>query len=250
MCLIAWNWDPTGETPLLLLANRDEYYARPTLPLHWWVDAHILAGRDLQGGGTWLGVGGNGRLAALTNFRLPALARTGTPSRGGLITEFLQENTNAPTYLEKLATRANDYNPFNLLVFDGQTLCGFESHSGKIIDFPHGISAVSNASFHTPWPKLMRLENGLRACLNHQRADTGELMELLGDRNIAADLQLPKTGIPLALERALSAVFIATATYGTRASSVIRWGHNQVQFSEFCFDANGRTQQQHYDFSL
>ncbi|PIY30278.1 MAG: hypothetical protein COZ09_00550, partial [Comamonadaceae bacterium CG_4_10_14_3_um_filter_60_42] len=154
MCLIAWNWQPASRHPLLLIANRDEYYARPTLPLHWWHDAPILAGRDLQAGGTWLGISRTGRLAALTNHRDPASVRVDAPSRGALVSAFLQTELSASDYLTELASRAADYNPFNLLVFDGTRLMGLESRHAKVITMQPGIGAVSNADFLTPWPKL------------------------------------------------------------------------------------------------
>ncbi|HPW82765.1 MAG TPA: NRDE family protein, partial [Rhodoferax sp.] len=123
MCLIAWSWQPASATPLLLLSNRDEFYHRPALPLHWWEPApggvEILAGRDLQAGGTWLGVSRSGRLAAITNYRTPVPARDNTPSRGELVAGFLQGSQSAMEYLQALSDRAQDYNPFNLLVFDG-----------------------------------------------------------------------------------------------------------------------------------
>jgi len=106
MCLIAWNWQPKSTTPLLLIANRDEFYARPTAALHWWQDAGILAGRDLQAGGTWLGISRTGRLAALTNHRDPANVRADAPSRGELVSAFLQTDTSAEDYLCALAERA------------------------------------------------------------------------------------------------------------------------------------------------
>jgi uncharacterized protein with NRDE domain len=115
MCLIAWNWQPHSATPLLLLSNRDEFYARAAEPLHWWDNTasqtQVLAGKDLQAGGTWLGVSRSGRLAALTNYRTTEPTRTDTPSRGELVAQFLQEDMPADAFLQQLAHNAAHYNP-------------------------------------------------------------------------------------------------------------------------------------------
>lgn len=239
MCLIAWDWQPASDLPLLLLANRDEFYARNALPLHWWPGNTVLAGRDLQGGGTWLGLGRNGRLAALTNHRLPTPARANVPSRGELVTRFLLDEGDAAHYLQQLLPRAGDYNPFNLLVFDGVQLLGLESRTGTVLSLPPGIGGVSNADFQTPWPKLERLKQGLQTQVNRQSLSTPELLPLLQDRTLAPDAQLPHTGIPHAMERALSAAFIATPAYGTRACSVVKIHRNHAEFTEQSHNAAG-----------
>jgi uncharacterized protein with NRDE domain len=239
MCLIAWNWQPGSATPLLLLGNRDEFYARPAQALHHWPDAPILAGRDIQAGGSWLGVGPGRRLAALTNYRSAVPARKDAPSRGELVAEFLQSSLSAEAYLQTLQAHASAYNPFNLLVFDGHTLLGLESRGARIVALQPGIGAVSNAEFHTPWPKLRQLSTGLAACLARGETDDEHLWPLLQSRTLAADAELPHTGVPLELERALSAVFIATPSYGTRACSVVRMKAEETRFSEQRFDANG-----------
>lgn len=241
MCLIAWNWQPASNTPLLLIANRDEFYARPTAPLHWWPDANILAGRDLQAGGTWLGISRSGRLAALTNHRDPANVRADAPSRGELVSGFLQTDASAEDYLGGLAGRAANYNPFNLLVFDGTRLLGLESRHAKVMAMQPGIGAVSNADFLTPWPKLARLSGSLQTLLGQTHPSDAQLLALLHNPHIAADADLPVTGIPLEFERALSAAFIALPDYGTRACSVVRFEADNVQFLEQGFNASGVT---------
>jgi uncharacterized protein with NRDE domain len=243
MCLIAWNWQPGSATPLLLVGNRDEFYVRPTEPLHHWPNTHIRAGRDVQAGGTWLGVAsteaGGVRLAALTNYRSALPPSQTAPSRGELVANFLQSNLSAEVHLKGLQPLASTYNPFNLLVFDGHTLLGLESRSARIVTLQPGIGAVSNANFHTPWPKLRQLTARLAA--NVERGETADeqLWPLLQSRTAATDAALPHTGVPLPLERALSPVFIATPGYGTRASSIVRVEKNAVQFSEQRFGADG-----------
>lgn len=245
MCLIAWNWQPDSATPLLLLANRDEFYGRPAQALHWWApDAgqgtQILAGKDLQGGGTWLGLGRNGRVAALTNFRSGTPQRSDAPSRGELVAGFLHSSLNAPTYLQQLAPQCANYNPFNLLVFDGQQLMGLESRSARIVAQAPGLGAVSNADFHTPWPKLVQLRTGLAAQAGQPFDDLRTFLPLLQDPNLAPDAALPHTGVPLELERMLSAAFITSERYGTRACSVLAVRTNRADFLERSFGPQGQ----------
>ena len=243
MCLLAWNWQPGSAQPLLLVGNRDEFYARPTEPLHHWPNAPILAGRDVQAGGTWLGIHrsrqGTVRLAALTNYRSAQAPRTDAPSRGALATDFLQGDLSTEVYLETLRLVASAYNPFNILVFDGETLLGFESRDARVVTLQPGIGAVSNAEFNTPWPKLRQLSKGLANCVAQGTTQDADLWPLLQSRSPITDAELPHTGVPLALERALSPVFIATPHYGTRACSVVRLGPNGAQFSERRFGADG-----------
>lgn len=239
MCLIAWNWQPASPTPLLLIANRDEHHARPTAALHWWDDADILAGRDLRSGGSWLGVSRNGRLAALTNHRNPGLQRVDRPSRGELVSNFLRSGQSALEFLTELRRHSADYNPFNLLLFDGSSLLGLESRHDRLVRLLPGLGAVSNADFHTPWPKLTRLRQALQRLLDQDRAGNAELLTLLHDVQLANDADLPASGIPLALERALSAAFVITPDYGTRSSSVVRIGNSGIEFLEQGFDASG-----------
>jgi uncharacterized protein with NRDE domain len=239
MCLITWNWQPDSDTPLILLANRDEFYARPTHSLHWWEDGQVLAGKDLQAGGTWLGVGRIGRLAALTNYRLPVNDPGIKPSRGQLVTDFLQGKMTASDYLLALKLRAGDYNPFNLIVFDGLQLLGFESRNKRVLSFAPGIGAVSNADFDTPWPKLLRLKAGFQSLCHAGRTDVSDLLPLLHDKSLINDSMLPNTGVDQELERTLSATFIESAHYGTRACSVVKLQKKKALFFEECHDERG-----------
>jgi uncharacterized protein with NRDE domain len=243
MCLIAWNWQPKSDTPLRLLSNRDEFYARPAQPLHWWDhtdgQSQILAGKDLQAGGTWLGVSRSGRLATLTNYRTSVPVRTNTPTRGELVVQFLQDDISAEQFLNQLAQHAGEYNPFNLLLYDGHQLMGLESSSACILTLEPGIGAVSNANFNTPWPKLTRLSQGLKSQVKQGRVDTPELLHLLHDRHTADDADLPQTGVPLPLERMLSPIFITSPTYGTRACSVVCVHTTHIDFTEQAFDEQG-----------
>jgi uncharacterized protein with NRDE domain len=253
MCLIAWNWQPHSSTPLLLLSNRDEFYARPTQALHWWEQtarpSDVLAGRDSQAGGTWLGVSRCGRLAALTNYRTPEPVPADRPSRGELVAEFLGGQTSAEAFLHQLSPRSSHYNPFNLLVYDGTRLMGLQSQGSQLVALPPGIGAVSNANFHTPWPKLARLTQGLASQVE-QPASADTLLPLLLDKQVANDAELPRTGIPLELERMLSGIFITSPHYGTRACSVVTVHSHSIDFTEHSFDAQGQTGKVRHHFKL
>ena len=232
MCLIVWNWQPTSATPLVLLSNRDEFHARAALPLHWWDTdpaapyGPILAGQDLQAGGTWLGVNRQRRLAAITNFRSGNAGRDDARSRGELVTQFLCSCLSAAEFLQDMLCQCAAYNPFNLLVFDGTTLMGLESRHARIVPLQPGWGGVSNADFNTPWPKLRRLRTQAQALPAAQNMDDwhGQALQLLHDRTPAAAHELPQTGIAPALELALSSIFITLPHYGTRASTVVTVG--------------------------
>ncbi len=235
MCIIAFHWHPDGPVPLVLAANRDEFYERPTAPLAWWEGGRILAGRDLRAGGTWLGVTVDGRLAAITNHRDPAQSQPDRPSRGLLPVGFLEGGGSARAFLDELSTQADRYNPFNLLLFDGQELLGYESRHAGVVPFSAGIHAVSNGDFDEPWPKVEGLKLGLAAGLEDDEA----LLTRLAEAEPFEDGRLPHTGVPLAWERALSPAFVRTPTYGTRASTLLRLGLESVAILEQCYSAAG-----------
>ena len=232
MCLIAFRWDPGHPTPLVVAANRDEFDARPTAPADWWEGGRILAGRDLQGGGTWMGVSREGRFAALTNIREPARFDPAAPSRGALVVDFLAGGEAAGDYLARLRPQADRYNGFNLLVFDGREVLGFESRAARVVRLAPGVHGVSNAAFDTPWPKVAALTAGMAG-----EPDDATLFACLADPRRAPDPDLPATGVSLEIERALSAAFIRMPGYGTRASTVVRLGRDRIEFTERRFEA-------------
>lgn len=241
MCLIAWRWQPADMTSLVLLANRDEFYARPTRALTQWPGSAVIAGQDMEGGGTWLGATASGRVAALTNYRDPALMAAGRPSRGALVQGFLESALDARAFLAELGKYAGQYNAFNLLVFDGQTLAGCESR-GEVyrqVDLSPGVGCLSNADFVSAWPKVTRLQAALADALSEDEASDQTLLALLEDRDVAPDALLPSTGIPLEFERALSAAFITLPTYGTRASTIVRVHDDSVTMIERSFEPDG-----------
>jgi uncharacterized protein with NRDE domain len=239
MCLIALAWRPGHAHPLLVAANRDEFYARPSQPLAEWPDVPgVFAGRDLQAGGTWLGIGPGGRFAALTNIRDPDQAQ-GLHSRGELPVAFLGSNLSAADFIQQLSEQRRHYSGFNLLLGDHRQLWHFNSRTGRATALAEGLHGLSNADLDTPWPKLQRAKNALRHCLDAPQPQA--LFTLLGDPTQAADEHLPQTGIGLTGERLLSSVFIASTTYGTRASSaLIVHADGSRQLIERSFGPGGR----------
>lgn len=219
MCLIALAWRPGHALPLLVAANRDEFHARPTAAMAEWPEAPgLIAGRDLQAGGTWLGIGPGGRFAALTNIRDPR-AEQGSRSRGELPLRFLQGDLGPEAFLNQLRSTARDYSGFNLLVGDRHALWHFNSHGGQAQALPAGIHGVSNAGLNTPWPKLERAKAALAAV--QDEPDEPALFALLADSTKPDDKVLPNTGVGMELERLLGSVFITSPTYGTRASTLV-----------------------------
>ncbi|WP_095156388.1 NRDE family protein [Pseudomonas sp. Irchel 3E13] len=219
MCLIVFAWRPGNARPLIVAANRDEFYARPTLALSQWDEAPgVHAGRDLEAGGTWLGLGPQGRFAALTNIRDPGQP-AGARSRGELVAGYLRGKLSVEAYLERVAGEALHYSGFNLLVGDSHQLGYLHGGDATPRLLEAGVYGLSNAALDTPWPKLIKAREGLRERLDDP--DPARLFELLADNNQAADSELPDTRVGLTTERLLSSVFIASQNYGTRASTVL-----------------------------
>lgn len=221
MCLILLAWCAHPDYPLVVAANRDEFFARPTEPAGFWPEApQVLAGRDLKAGGTWLGVSLNGRFAALTNYRDPARIKTGAPSRGELVSRFLKGLQSPTAYIEELESCAGRYNGFNLVFGDPGGLWCFSNCGDGERKLAPGVYGLSNHLLDTPWPKVARGKSALNAAL---RALPNEvpLLALLRDDNIAPDEALPRTGVSLEWERLLSAAFVRSPGYGTRSATVL-----------------------------
>lgn len=240
MCLILLAYRAHPLYHLVVAANRDEFFQRPAATADWWDEQpDLLAGRDLEAGGTWLGVTRSGRCAALTNFRDPPAHRPDAPSRGGLVTGFLQGTATPADYLAALLPQADHYNGFNLLVADRETLHGYCNRGGGVTPLEPGVHGISNGLLNEPWPKVTRG----RAALSQALADDPDpvaLFTLLADRTRAPDAQLPDTGIGAEWERLLSSRFIAAPGYGTRCSTVLLWDvAGQVRFVERSYDAQG-----------
>jgi uncharacterized protein with NRDE domain len=228
MCLIVFDWQPEQAALLTLSANRDEFFRRDAEPMHWWTDApDVLAGRDLTGGGTWLGVSRDGRFAALTNYRAPSELRADAPTRGTLVSAFLSGGRMAPMdYLDRVAQEGHRYNGFNLLAgdFTRRELGWY----GNRADAPPvlldaGVHGLSNSLLNTPWPKLVAQRDALHDLIHaDEKPSLDVLIDTLRDPRIANDDALPSTGIPIERERVLSAAFIETPEYGTRSTTALR----------------------------
>lgn len=238
MCLIVFAWQPGQREPLIVAANRDEFYARPARPLAPWPDQPaIVAGRDLQANGTWLGITRTGRFAALTNIREPGQP-LGERSRGELPAAFLGGEMSPAQYLEALAAHAEEYSGFNLLVGTRDELWYLNSRLKQPQPLSAGVYGVSNAALDTPWPKLQKAKAAFIAQLREPRAEM--FMRLLADAQPAPDEELPETGVGLATERMLSSAFIASAGYGTRASTVLIVSEEgETRMLERSFGPNG-----------
>jgi uncharacterized protein with NRDE domain len=241
MCLLLFAWKMRADYPLILAANRDEFYERPTAAADFWEDVpELLAGRDLKEGGTWLGITRSGRLAALTNYRDPVSWKKAAPSRGHLGTGYLLGKEKAQTYLNRIAPEANRYNGFNLLVGDLSGLFYF-SNRGIQAPLAPGIYGLSNSLLDVPWPKVALGKERLGDLLDKKVRPTSEaVFNLLSDRSIPPDDQLPETGVGLEWERILSPLFIQSPSYGTRSSTVLFVNREGgATFSERVFDEKG-----------
>ena len=242
MCLVLIALDSHRDYSLILAANRDEFYDRPTAPAECWADPHsILAGRDLKAGGTWLGVDRDGRLAAVTNYRQGQRERPAARSRGLLVSEFLTGDVAASEYLERVRSEAGLYNGFNLMAGDSAGFFYYSNREGRVRRLTPGIYGLSNHLLDTPWPKVTATKSAFGALLNGEASQLiGGLFTLLSDRHQAADDLLPSTGISRDWERLLSAAFIASDDYGTRCSSVVLIGRDGgVVFVERGFGPGG-----------
>jgi len=224
MCLILLAWQAHPGHSLVLAANRDEFFARPTAAADFWIDApDLLAGRDLSAGGTWMGVTRQGRFAALTNYREPGQNRPDAPSRGQLVSDFLAGSMTAATYLDELAQRSDTYNGFNLLCGNlAEELWHFSNRTegGRPHRLVPGIYGLSNHLLDTPWPKVAQGKSNLAHALAAVPMDR-PLFELLRDTTIHDDHHLPRTGLSLEWERVLSAAFVKMPEYGTRSSTLL-----------------------------
>ena len=248
MCLIVFAYQQHPVYNLILVANRDEHYARETQPLHPWHNpADIIAGRDLQQNGTWLGISREGRFSAVTNVRNGFKNLPASRSRGLLTTEFLSSNISAENYAQALIQTTVPYNGFNLILADSDGLF-YVSNSGQseapyLQQIQPGIHSLSNASLNTPWPKARAQQQALQELLDHPEISADNLISQMADPQQYADSELPDTGVGIELERALSGSFIRMETYGTRCTTVVLQdysGHTRI--IEQNYDYQGKTQ--------
>jgi len=227
MCLIAFAWHVHPRWKLVLVGNRDEFHARPTAPLAPWDEApDIIAGRDLEAGGTWAGIAPHGRVSVITNVRDMTADHSGM-SRGLLVADYLGSNVPARAHAIELMSSAKAYRPFNLLTFDHDDAHYLGNHpNARAQRVEPGVHGLSNADFNAPWPKTQALVEHLTAWVAADNdADVSTLFALLADQGAWPDDVLPDTGIGIERERFLSSAFIVGENYGTRASTVILVDH-------------------------
>jgi uncharacterized protein with NRDE domain len=241
MCLLLLAVQKHPDYKLVLAANRDEYYDRPTAPAAFWDEtSHLLAGKDLRAGGTWLGITKQGRIAAITNYRDPATIKTNAPSRGKLVSGFLLGQESPKHFLEGLAQEKDRYNGFNLIIGENDQLYWFSNRGEEARKLSPGVYGLSNRLLDTPWPKVTRSKDVMARLISGQKNPSQDkLFHMLWDRTVAGGDQLPNTGVGMAWERILSPIFITSPTYGTRSSTIILIDrHNVVTFTEKTFNSD------------
>ncbi|MDP4651004.1 MAG: NRDE family protein [Haliea sp.] len=259
MCLIVLGWKVIDQKPLVLAANRDEFHQRPTTPSTFWPGhPELLAGRDLEAGGTWMGVSRYGRFAAVTNFRDPAQTAPAKRSRGDLPLGYLASDITASEYLQRVAIAAGDYAGFNLLLGTGEELWYYSNRlqGEPPRALPPGIYGLSNERLDTPWPKVVRARSQLAELIAGEAIDHATLGATVANRGPAAEHELHPSEHGAQMDRRLSAQFIVTPDYGTRATTTL-WlqrphnnhGSLKIEWQETHFDRSGHTVgQNHHSF--
>lgn len=236
MCLILFAYKVHPTYPLIMAANRDEFYQRPTAPAEFWKDdTHILAGRDLEKQGTWMGVSTTGRFAALTNYRDPNESVQGLKSRGKLVADYLKGSNQPEAYINKVHESANLYPGYNILVGNKNELFYYSNVGRKAKQLKPGIYGLSNHLLDTEWPKVKRGKQGLERIVKEEGEQSklvGALLNLLQNAEPVPDELLPNTGVSLELERILSPLFIKSEGYGTRCSTILLMEEKEIHYYE------------------
>lgn len=240
MCVLFFAHQVHQKYPLIFAGNRDESYSRPAAVVDWWSDSiNVLAGRDLQAGGTWLGVTKGGRWSVVTNVRDLEAHGPRDHSRGELPTEFLTGSLSPAEYAGKVFKQRQQFNPFNLIVGDSESVWIVSSHVDVPTEVPSGVYGLSNATLDVPWPKVVRGKKVFQRMISSAEPDVESFLDFLHDDMQAPDVDLPNTGVGLEMERRLSPLFIASDAYGTRASSVIMLNDDGGRFVERTFRRGG-----------
>lgn len=253
MCLIIFAYQTDPRFPLVVAANRDELFARPSNQASLWTDeesgSQILSGRDIQAGGTWLGITANGRFAAVTNIRDPSQTERRPRSRGDLTRQFLAGKANPTQYCANLAESYSQFAGYNLLVGDSNSLLYVNNHEEKVWELEPGIYGLSNGLLNSSWPKIDKGKTRLQGLMQRSKdLTTDALLAMMGDRTQAEDADLPDTGISIDIERKLSSAFILNPEreYGTLCSTaVVVDKSGPTRFSEQNFDSLGNRTQGH-----
>lgn len=242
MCLITLAWQHHAHYPLVVAANRDEFHKRPTAAADWWADApDVLAGRDLEQGGTWLGLSRTGKFAGITNARGTVAPDSGAPSRGWLLRDYLCGTVSAANFADQVAKDLCRYAGLNLFLADRTRLFYLSNVTRPALrELPPGRYVLSNGHLDSDWPKMQRAAAALDRVLTGDRIESESLLALLGDRRPALDAELPDTGVGPDMEKLLSPIFITSPVYGTRCSTSITADlAGEVSFTERRFDPSG-----------
>jgi uncharacterized protein with NRDE domain len=237
VCLIIFAYKTHPDYDLILAANRDEQYKRPTRAAQFWQEyPDVLAGKDLSAGGTWLGINRQRHFAALTNYRDPSINRENPPTRGKIVLDYLVQKKKPEDYLIRLNEISGQYMGFNLLLGTPEVMFHYSNQQKKINRVEPGVHGLSNHLLDTPWPKVQQAKTGLLSLIKQNEVSPESLFELLQNDQPASPEKLPNTGIPRELEKNLSPIFIKTELYGTRNSTVLLIGKNgTVSFEEHRF---------------
>jgi uncharacterized protein with NRDE domain len=238
MCLIFISFQYHPKYKLIVAANRDEFYNRKTAAANYWSDhPQILAGRDLEAGGTWLGMSTSGKISMLTNYRDLKNINPAAPSRGQLVSDYLKSSITAQAYMEGIESDGKRYNGFNLIVGNPEELWYYSNYRNGITKLAPGFYGISNHLLESPWPKVLIGKQKIAPAFQKNDIDPDRVFEILYDDHIADDDQLPDTGLPLERERALSSMFIKTSNYGSRCSTLVLVdASNEVLFAERVYD--------------
>lgn len=221
MCTLVFAYKMHPEYDFIYIGNRDEFKTRPSVGAHYWEDdKRVVAGMDLEKGGTWAGMTTTGRMAFITNFREPHLKKDGQHSRGFLTRNFLTSEMTPVAYLNSIKSERNAYDPYNLIVGTLDELCYYSNMNNRILKLGPGIHGLSNAFLNSPWYKVVKAKERLSELI-YKDFIIEELFSILDDKEIPPDSLLPDTGVPIDLERTLSTIHIDTPSYGTMYKTAI-----------------------------
>lgn len=234
MCMILFACDSHPLYKLVVAANRDEFYKRPALPAAFWPDnPAILAGKDMQEGGTWMGITVTGRWGVLTNYRDPASFKPEASSRGYLVKNYLSSDLDPVAYINNLPDGGADYNGFNLLAGRYESLYYYSNREKQVRKVETGIHGLSNSLLDVPWPKVSKGKKSLADCLQQDDIQAEQLFAIMADKEMPPDQDLPQTGVSLEMERMLAPAYVVSQNYGTRTTTVILADrNNKVRFWE------------------
>ncbi len=253
MCLLLISFKNHPVYKIIVAANRDEFYNRPASAASFWNEhPALLAGRDLQAGGTWLGITKSGKFSAITNYRDASAMKNDAPSRGKLVSGFLINPISPFEYSEQLKKTGGMYNGFNLLFSDNSVLYYYSNQTGKALSLSTGIYGLSNHLLDTPWPKVEKSKKSFSQILKNKNISAPDLFGILSDSSVPPDELLPDTGVGLEIERAVSPVFVSTPMYGTRSSTVILIDYEgNVIFIEKTLDkTSGNWSKKEFEFAV